>query len=236
MDLDLLSNLHNKNVFIFDTETPGLPERVPHAVWGTSSEYWLYSMNDKYDKSRIVSMAWSSYNNFTKEQLTANNIQYHIRYPEGFTEIPTTHIHGISYDEAVYTGKPFNDIFENRGLYNDLINADYIIAHNVFFDIHILLNELYRLNTPLSQQTIAHILNLIALNRCICTGNISKNICKLSFSKSFYPSNKKQKLNNYKMPKLAELYKYYYNTEITNAHNASGDVNTLQLCLAKMLC
>ena len=38
------------------------------------------------------------------------------------------------------------------------------------------------------------------------------------------------------MPKLAELYKYYYNTEITNAHNASGDVNTLQLCLAKMLC
>ena len=235
MELDLLSNLHNKNVFIFDTETTGLPERVPHAVWGSSSEYWLYSMNDKYDKSRIVSMAWSSYNNFTKEQLTANNIQYHIRYPEGFTEIPTTHIHGISYDEAVYAGKPFNDIFENRGLYNDLINADYIIAHNVFFDIHILLNELYRLNTPLSQQTIAHILNLIELNRCICTGNISKNICKLSFSKSFYPSNKKQKLNNYKMPKLAELYKYYYNTDITNAHNAAGDVNTLQLCLVKLL-
>jgi DNA polymerase III epsilon subunit-like protein len=53
--------LKNKNVFIFDTETTGLPAKS--IKWGT---YWDYRMNDKYDSCRIVSIAWSSIHNFNK--------------------------------------------------------------------------------------------------------------------------------------------------------------------------
>jgi DNA polymerase III epsilon subunit-like protein len=138
--------LEGKNVFVFDTETTGLPDRVPGGKWGTSSEYWSYTMNSKYENSRIVSIAWAFIQSFDKLVLDGENIQHFIRYPEGFTNIPTTHIHGISYERATNEGIPFNDIFENCGLYEKLANAEYIIAHNVNFDIHILLNELYRLS------------------------------------------------------------------------------------------
>lgn len=229
----LLKNLNNKSVFIFDTETTGLPERVPHTTWGTPGEYWLYSMNDKYDKSRIVSVAWSLSKQFSK-LIMSDKIHYYIRQPEGFTDIPSSHIHGITFNMAVTDGIMFNDIFEDKGLYDDLLACEYIIAHNVYFDIHILLNELYRLNTEKAKKTIVHIQSLITLKRCICTGNINKDICKLEFNNSKYTkSNKKQKI--YKMPKLSELYKYYYGTEMENAHNAEGDVIAVKKCILKMI-
>ena len=224
-----------KNVFIFDTETTGLPERVPGAMWGSANEYWPYTMNEKYNKSRIVSCAWSYYNSFSKLTLLENPIKHYIRCPEGFDEIPTSHIHGITYDIAVSKGVPFNDIFENNGLYDALIASEYIIAHNIFFDIYILLNELYRLKTEHATQTILHIKSLMALNRCICTGNLSKDICKLEFNNYKYNTNNKKKAKIYKMPKLSELYKHYYKTDIENAHTADGDVKTLMLCLLKMI-
>ena len=247
MDVNLLlTNLINKNVFIFDTETTGLPERVPNAKWGSSNEYWLYSINEKYDKSRIVSIAWSSINSFTKLKLkdteeALNPIHHYIRFPEGFNEIPTSHIHGITIEIANTSGVLFNDIFEKNGLYNALMSSEYIIAHNVFFDIYILLNELHRLNTEKSIKTILHIQSLIALDRCICTGNISKDICKLEFKNTKFTHththiNKKSKIQKtYKMPKLTELYTYYYGSEMLNAHNAGGDVKALKMCLLKML-
>lgn len=229
----MLNHLNGKNVFIFDTETTGLPERVPNAQWGTINEYWLYSMNEKYDKSRIVSIAWSSHALFSNITLLDEKIHHFIRQPEGFNEIPTTHIHGITIDIAKTSGLPFIDIFENNSLYDAIINSDYIIAHNVYFDIHILLNELYRLNTDKSKKTILHIQSLLSLQRCICTCNIGKNICKLEFSK--VTNQYKHAKKAYKRPKLSELYKHYYGSEMDNAHSADGDVKALTLCLLKML-
>jgi hypothetical protein len=50
----VISFLEGKNVFIFDTETTGLPDRVPGSRWGTASEYWDYRMSEKYRSARIV--------------------------------------------------------------------------------------------------------------------------------------------------------------------------------------
>jgi hypothetical protein len=36
------------------------------------------------------------------------------------------------------------------------------------------------------------------------------------------------------MPKLCELYKYYYGCDFENAHSAEGDVKALIECLVKM--
>jgi DNA polymerase III epsilon subunit-like protein len=250
----VISFLEGKNVFIFDTETTGLPDKVPGSQWGSPSEYWDYRMNDKYRNARIVSIAWVYVQSFDKLILEGEikSIQHYIRYPEGFNEIPTTHIHGISFETAVSSGTPFCDIFENCGLYNKLLNADYIIAHNVMFDIHILLNELSRLGTYKANEVINHIQSLLLFGKCICTGVLGKNICKLEYKSRFGNTNTNTLLTNskvvgnsnankkikqekkYKMPKLVELYNYFYGCDFDDAHSADGDVKALLKCLMKM--
>ena len=95
--------LQNKNVFVFDTESTGLPAKPPSG-WGS---YWDYRLNDKYENARIVSIAWVLITQFDRETLDCDelddsgSIKHYLRYPEGFSEIPTTHIHGISFNDAM---------------------------------------------------------------------------------------------------------------------------------------
>ena len=64
-----LQKLNGKNIFVFDTETTGLPDRGPSG-WGS---YWSYNINDKYENARIVSIAWSALHNYNKELAHMNN-------------------------------------------------------------------------------------------------------------------------------------------------------------------
>ena len=242
--ISALEILKGKNVFVFDTETTGLPMRAPGG-WGS---YWEFNLNDKYDSSRIVSIAWSSIKDYDREHIDSDAIEYHIRYPEGFKDIPTSHIHGITIHEALKNGIPFGLILDNGGLGAALLNAEYIVAHNVGFDYHILMNELYRLtidndnvtnnntntnnsNIPISLRTremayecIMHLINLKVNKKVICTGEISTPICKMGFpTKNNYLGKKE----TFKMPKMSELYKFYYGKEFENAHSANGDVKAL---------
>lgn len=211
--------LINKKVLIFDTETTGLPSRKPNGKFGTRSEYYSPDTHSAYDNSRIVSIAWYYTNNYQKDQLNPLDIQHYIRKPEGFTEIPTTHIHGISYDEALKTGIPFIDILKNTTLEVALTNCDYILAHNVLFDIHILINELYRCE----ELELANKINTMLDNKqCICTGELGKPICKMQFKNSTNANS-----TRYKMPKLCEFYMHVFGKEMENAHNAAGDVKAL---------
>jgi len=242
--LSSLNFLDGKNILVFDTETTGLPERCPKG-WG---HYWSYYMNEKYDSSRIISIAWSSIHNFNKDKIYFDNntssninptlkkitpIEHYLRYPEGFTEINNSHIHGITYEDTVNNGFTFNDLLEKKNLCIDILKADYIIAHNINFDYHILMNELYRLGTEYAKECMLHLTTLKDKGRCICTGEISTNICKMDFKTvSTYKGNKKAK--TYKMPKLSELYVYYYGKEFENQHSADGDVKALLEIIKKM--
>ena len=241
--------LKDKNVFVFDTETTGLPKQTQK--WGT---YWDYKMNDKYDSSRIISIAWYSNKKFDKHNIknNINKIEHHLRYPEGFKEILNTHIHGISFQDTLTKGTPFGMILGNMGLADALLESDYIVAHNVGFDYHVLMNELFRIvnNTDTDTDTntntniyvsvstkekanlcIQHLEFLNNNGRLICSGKLSTNICRIEFPTSnAYLGYKK----NYKMPKLCELYKYYYGCDFENAHSAAGDVKALLECLIKM--
>ena len=220
-----LKCIEGKNIFVFDTETTGLPERCPNG-WGT---YWSYFMNEKYESSRIISIAWSSINNFYKDKIDKIDktiIEHYLRYPEGFTEINNSHIHGIKYEDAINNGVIFNDLLENKGLCVDILKSDYIIAHNINFDYHVLMNELFRLGTVSANACMLHLNKLKSKGHFICTGELSTDICKMEFKTvSTYKGNKKTK--RYKMPKLSELYVYYYGKEFENQHSADGDVKAL---------
>ena len=114
----------------------------------------------------------------------------------------------------------------NKGLCVDILKADYIVAHNINFDYHVLMNELYRLGTEHAKACMLHLNTLKAKGKCICTGEITTDICKMEFKTvSTYKGNKKTK--RYKMPKLSELYVYYYGKEFENQHSADGDVKAL---------
>ena len=226
-----LHKLQGKNIFVFDTETTGLPERGPSG-WGS---YWFYNLNEKYDNSRIISIAWSSIHNYNKEAMNNKlpKIEHFLRYPEGFNEITNSHIHGITYEDTLKDGVTFTNLLIDKGLCVDLLKADYIIAHNINFDYYILMNELYRLGTEHAKACMLHLSNLKTKNRCICTGEISTNICKMDFPSN--PNNYKgYKTKKYKMPKLSELYVYYYGKEFENQHSADGDVKALLEIMKKM--
>ena len=250
--------LEGKNIFVFDTETTGLPERSPNG-WGS---YWSYYINEKYESSRIISIAWSSIHNFHKDKIYFNTnttsattsattaatpattaatppatppliVEHYLRYPEGFTEINNSHIHGIKYEDVLNNGFTFNDLLQKKGLCVDILKADYIVAHNINFDYHVLMNELYRLGTEYAKACMIHLNKLKEKGRCICTGELSTDICKMEFKTvSNYKGNKKSK--SYKMPKLSELYVYYYGKEFENQHSADGDVKALLEIMKKM--
>jgi DNA polymerase III epsilon subunit-like protein len=244
-----LKFLEGKNILVFDTETTGLPDRCPNG-WGS---YWSYFMNEKYESSRIISIAWSSLHNFHKDKINFDTntpilnqpnqsnqpihppttIEHYLRYPEGFTEINNSHIHGITYEDTVNNGVTFNDLLMTKGLCVDILKADYIVAHNINFDYHILMNELYRLGTDHAQACMLHLSKLKDKGKCICTGALSTEICKMEFKTvSNYKGYKKSK--SYKMPKLSELYVYYYGKEFENQHSADGDVKALLEIMKKM--
>ena len=224
--------LEGKNVMVFDTETTGLPDKVPGAKWGSPSEYWPYHRNEKYDNARIVSIAWAFIRSYNRDTLTGETIKEYIRYPEGFTEIPTTAIHGISFEHAQSKGIPMADIIDNCGLANAILECDYVIGHNVMFDVHILQNELFRLGSDKAMECALKLDKMKVLGRAICTGELGKEICQIEFkSRSGKDTNRVRK---FKMPKLKELHNHLMGAEHEEQHSASGDVLAVLNCLSKM--
>lgn len=123
-------------------------------------------------------------------------------------------IHGINITKANKYGVLFDDIVK-KYLKKDILLADFIIAHDAFFDVMILLNELYRYN---KNNLIDKINNLIVNNKIICTGVIGK------------------KFMEYKncLPKLSALYDYYFGVLPKKTNQAGDDVLTLVKILPKM--
>ena len=225
----VLDFLTNKRVFVFDTETTGLPAKGPSGF----GSYWDYRDNSKYETARIVSIAWAFMNCYNKNDEITRVIEHFLRHPEGFSEITNSNIHGITFENALENGLKFNDILENCGLGEILLSSDYIVAHNAGFDLHVLLNELYRVGTDLANRCINHLLEMRGFGRIVCTAILGTDICKLDFpSQSNYQGKRFKK--SYKMPKLLELYKHYYGIEPENQHSADGDVRALLDVMSRM--
>jgi len=195
-------------VIVFDTETTGLP------ITKGFNNYYSYKDLDKYNSSRLLSICWQVYDNTT---FISSN--YFIIKPVDFTidnKSKSCEINGITQEMALEKGIDINEVFTK--LFNDLINTDRLVAHNINFDVNIILSELYRNNKN-------NIIDLLLSKSLYCTMINGKNIAKIKFKNS----------NNIKLPKLVELYKHYFNTEFENAHNAEVDVTACAKCYFKMI-
>ena len=169
------------NIFI-DTETTGL----------------------LHENCRIVSICW-----IVCQHDKIIDQSYFLVKPDGF-KIPakSTAIHGITQTEAEnkgYSVKLILTKFEKA-----LESCKSIVAHNVDFDVAVILKECQLYN-------LSSLSELIDNRHAICTMRKGMEV-----------------MNKKKWPKLADLYAYLYGEPITNAHNALSDTLHCLKCYLKM--
>jgi DNA polymerase III epsilon subunit-like protein len=158
-------------LLIFDTETTGLPRTQISAE----------KMPDNWP--HIVSISWSILNT---DSNTIEKQENHLIKPNGWI-IPTesSRIHGITHSFAIENGVELYNVMQK------FMSEPYdgIIAHNINFDINVVINAI--------KWDLA--LEVPVFSKMFCTMNMARNICKLPGS-----------YGKYKSPKLKELYNYTF--------------------------
>ena len=183
----------------FDTETTGVPEN--YKALASDIDNW----------PRLVQLAWVLVDDMGNELALSNDI---IR-PYGFI-IPreATGVHGITTEYALAKGK---------GLYNTLIrfidatmSADYIVGHNITYDIKVLQAELIGAKFNFS----------IENKPSICTMMNSVQYCAIPSFRSYG--------EKYKWPKLQELHNKLFGYNFAAAHDAMADIRATKRCFFAM--
>lgn len=204
-----LNEFIGKNILCFDTETTGFPIYVSNQ--SKKEKYYCPTNSDKYDGCRIVQIAWASLANFSIENIDKCQIKAYLRKPLDFTidnNDKSTLIHKITNENAKQNGYLLSNILNNKGLRHALLNCDYIMGHNILFDIHILMNELHRIKHIVLYNKLKQILDE---DKYLCTYEISQCLKSHLQLKSF---------------SLENVYKFFYDDNKNGFHNAEVDVDT----------
>jgi DNA polymerase-3 subunit alpha len=183
---------------VFDTETTGLPSNYNAPI--SDSDNW----------PRMVQIAWQ----LISEKGKLLSFASYIIKPEGF-EIPyaAEKVHGISTKRALDEGKDLLFVLDEFAKVID--KADFIVGHNIEFDINIVSAEFYR----------KAVNNKIDKKKIICTKTETTNFCQLPGGKG----------GAYKWPNLSELHQKLFHESFEEAHNALGDVSATSRCFLELI-
>jgi DNA polymerase-3 subunit alpha len=190
--------------FIFDVETKGLPLFSPQSRF----RFPHYKQLRSYDPARLQSISWivasEDGEKIKQESFIIRPLDFMID-----NDSKATQIHGITKEIAEEKGIPFHTMYNQ--FYEDLCACKTLVAHNIQFDVSIMLSEMYRYNMRDGIQ------ELLDKNR-ICTMKYGKMASGMK-----------------KNPKLSELYKHFYGEEMENAHDATFDTMYCYKCLVELL-
>lgn len=193
-----LNNIMSLICFI-DTETSGLPITRKNRI------FFPYQEHDAYDESRIVSIALVFFNPNLNKIISQS---YFMRSPEDEPDMHwgAEHIHQITKEKASTEGITMNTIIQKNLKF--LMNSSQLVAHNIDFDYHVFMNEIFR--TKQYPELLTH---LEQINK-VCTMKIGKDITKI-------PS----KIDPTRIiyPKLTYLLQHLTGHELVGAHNALND-------------
>ena len=193
-------------IFIFDTETTGLPADRYAPVIATHK--WPY----------IVQLSYLLYD--IENDLVIKSVDKIIKLP---TDIKITkeseNIHKITDERSRTRGVFIKD--ELIEFNNTLLEADLIIGHNIEFDKNMIMVECYR------HKIINNFTAGGQKNNEFCTMKNSINLCKIIKHNS-------RGEPYYKYPKLIELHKYLFGTIPDGLHNSMIDVLVCLRCYGMM--
>lgn len=206
-------------VLIFDTETTGLPLKWIPAEEDLTNYPNILQFAAKFIEVDLDRIQEDNYG-VTKEIYSIDSLVQPVRRGvEVITHPKALEVHGISHEKA-YEGNLIETVsLIAIGL---IYSADVIVCHNVSFDRNVLVSELLNLNLNVGLRKSTKIL---------CTMKHSTNILKL-------PLNFPKQGQQYKHPRLEELYEYLFNESMHDkfkAHDAMGDVNATTECFLELL-
>lgn len=191
---------------VLDTETTGLPNLLAHRGFNKLPIYPPYFSLNHYNKSRLVQFSWITYSN---NQKLSNDFIIYPTYTFNIPEI-CVKIHNISTKKAKQEGFDIHFVLD---VFLDLLkNVDKIVAHNIQFDIHVILSECFR-------HKRFDVIQEVFKKKWECTMDIGTKYYKY----------KKQRIS------LKMLYKKLFNKEFENAHNALFDTIACDNCYREML-
>lgn len=184
---------------IFDTETTGLPQN------------WNAPITDTQNWPRCIQIAWQLHDEYGN---LIENADYIIK-PEGFTiPLNSENIHGISTDLAIKKGISLEEVLDQ---FNKVIDkTNFIVGHNVEFDLKIMGCEFHRLKTT------TRLNQLPVLDTCT---ESTATLCELSGGRG----------GKFKLPTLSELYTHLFNESFVDAHNATADVEATTRCFLELI-
>lgn len=186
-----ISKLFDFKYIVIDTETNGLPKM-------NKGQVVPFTKLHAYDSARIVQLSWAVYN--AKDELIKTG-DFVIK-PDKFTiSAAISKIHGITHDMAETKGVNISLALDN--LMKDLNDVNFIVCHNIMFDVNVIKSELLRL----------------IRNKDIQLINSKKTFCTLECTRAALKSKRLVKNS-----KLGTVYRYYFGEEIENAHNSLYDV------------
>jgi DNA polymerase-3 subunit alpha len=183
---------------LFDTETTGLPIT------------YNAPLSDANNWPRVVQLAWQLHD--TQGNLLSRG--NHIVRPDGFT-IPYSaeKVHGISTIRAQAEGKALSEVIE---LFRaDMSRANYLVGHNIEFDILITGAEMVRLGQDTQ----------IVDKKRLDTKDLGTDYCALPGGKG----------GKFKWPSLTELHQKLFGNAFGDAHDAGYDVDATARCFFELL-
>jgi DNA polymerase III epsilon subunit-like protein len=179
----------------FDTETSGLPKD------------FNAPFSDYNNWPRLLQLSWIITDNEGKE-LERNDLYVK---PEGFSYIkPEKSPFNVSGEELIDIGKSISEVL--NAFRDNLLKVDYIVGHNIQFDMKVLRAELIRGNEP------------------DCFDGIP-TYCTMIGAKAYYAQPCEF---GFKYPKLQELYNMLFHSPFDDAHNAISDVLATKKCFFEM--
>ena len=190
-----------KKYLVFDTETTGLPpyRKVEKSKEIASAIKYL----KHWDECRIVEIAWLLYD---EEGICLKKENFIIQPKNYIIPEEASRIHGITHEMAIEKGIEIEFVLNIFAL--DLMDANYLVAHNMDSDYNVLLAEWLRY-TPLTAEYFI-------------------NISKICTMKDFLKPNER-------WPKLSDLYYKCTGKPFFQQHRALGDAMACASILFKLI-
>jgi DNA polymerase III epsilon subunit-like protein len=203
-------------ILVFDTETTGKIDKYA-------------DLSETEKQPYIVQFSYVMYDTDKNNLLMNDNI---IKIPKDIV-IPDEciNIHGITQEKCQKEGIILYKVLSN--FFVNVKQADYMIGHNLEFDVKMLIIEFHRLKEESGDdEAYDRIIDYFEKgkqfsSKCFCTMKNTADICKLE--------NPNKKSKEYKYPRLGELHKHLFSYEPKNLHNSLFDVIITLRCFYKMI-